>query len=119
MKPIFTSGGTKGPKYNEAKYPIPESTNLYGIVESLIAKEELALIFYKHGWSVRKSSWVDFEVECEWAELTIEGDNEILINGLLAPDMFEELFQFLEQQQLKFSLEFYVDNELLEERVKN
>ena len=39
----------------------------------------------QNDWTVRKSSWTDFEFGNSWTELTLEGDdNEPLLNGRVA-----------------------------------
>lgn len=62
-------------------------------------------MFESKGWSVRKSSWTDFEISTPWGELTIESDdNSPLINGAIDQAMFNALQQVLSSLGLKYSI---------------
>ena len=67
---------------DEGQYDIPDRNNMYGVIKGTVSKKKIATIFHELGWSVRKSSWTDFEIESQWAELTIEGDKEVLFIGI-------------------------------------
>ena len=108
----FTSNGTKGSKLNEESYNIPDETNFYGTLIGT-SKLNIATQFHGIGWSVRRCSWTDYEVECEWGELTIEGKNQTLLNGTIDEEMFEQLAKILNGMGLKFSLELYDMNQNL------
>lgn len=60
---------------------LPDTNNIYRVIAAAVSKHELAKQFQMEGWTVRKTAWADFEVLCEWSELYIEGENEILIYG--------------------------------------
>ena len=115
----FTSGGTNGSKLDEERYNIPGENNMYGVILGTNSKIEIATKFHEIGWSVRKSSWTDFEIESEWAELHIEGENEILFNGMLDESKFEELQNLLEKFGLKYSLELYDGEQELKRAISN
>ena len=57
------------------------ASNLFGELDTTWPKERVAGLFAPFGWEVRKCSWTDYEVYCDFAELVIEGENPILIHG--------------------------------------
>ncbi|MFY0602013.1 MAG: hypothetical protein JXR03_20230 [Cyclobacteriaceae bacterium] len=109
----FTSGGTKGFKLDEERFNIPDGHNIYGVIHGTDSKIEIATKFHELGWSVRKSSWTDFEMESEWAELHVEGENKILFKGMIDEDKFEELENLLDKFGFKYSLELYNEKDEL------
>ncbi|MEM9276788.1 MAG: hypothetical protein AAGA80_28195 [Cyanobacteria bacterium P01_F01_bin.143] len=115
----FTSGGTEGFRLDEERYNIPDGNNMYGVVNDTISKKQIATKFHELGWSVRKSSWTDFEIECQWAELHIEGENEILFNGILDETKFEELGDLMVKLGFKYSIELYDDEQKLLRTISN
>src|SRR5688572_2938793 len=95
-------------------YKIPDQNNLYGTISGIESKKALADMFGANGWAIRKSSWTDFEVRTDWAEITIESeDNNPLINGVIDPIMFDTLRQFLDSLSIGYSLELYNDQKTL------
>jgi hypothetical protein len=71
--------------------------NIYGILIGFNSIVELANIFSKLGWSVRKSSFSDFEIENERAQLElIDSEHQILVSGLIDFDYASELVEILE-----------------------
>jgi hypothetical protein len=98
---------------------IPNGTNMYGIIYSSSSKEEIAKKFGAHGWWVTKASWVDWEITNDFSDLIIEGDDEILIHGLVSPEHFRKLIEKMKEMELSFSLELYDDHKNLVEEIKN
>ena len=115
----FTSSGTKGFQLNEGLYNIPKANNMYGVLEGINSKLEITIKFYELGWSVRKSSWNDYEVETEWAKLCIEGEKGILINGLLDERKLDTLGFLLNGFGLTFSLELYCEDKEIKRTISN
>ena len=59
-----------------------ENPNVYGSFRG--KKIVIVKAFVKRGWSSRKCSWTDFEIENEWSELIVEGyEPDCLINGFV------------------------------------
>lgn len=98
---------------------LPESSNVFGIIYSNLAKEEIAKRFEKIGWRIGKSSWFDWEIMNDYSELIIEGDGEILIHGQLDPDFFYTLIDKMKEIELQFSLELYDENKKLLSEVRH
>ncbi|GAA0189042.1 hypothetical protein GCM10009122_48630 [Fulvivirga kasyanovii] len=115
----FTSGGTEGFKLNKKLYDIPEELNMYGTIEGINSKLELVSKFHQLGWSVRKSSWTDYEVENEWTELCIQGENEILLSGILDEQKFEELGDLLNSFGVKYNFELVDEFQILKRTISN
>jgi len=91
---------------------LPNETNLYGVIEFRnLTKEILANKFQERNWKLRKSSWVDFEVENEWSEIEIKGKNEILISGIIIQSKFEELVNTMNEMNINFEIELYNEKE--------
>ena len=61
----------------------PESNNFYARVPG-VTPETLAGEFRRAGWAVRKASWYEYEVSCEWAEMTFMPDDGVLVAGMVA-----------------------------------
>lgn len=80
----ITSGGTPGPRLDEAFHGL--DNNVHGRVFD-ISLDDLALLFARTGWRVRRSSWTDYEVEREWVELELELDSTgcVLFAGVIDP----------------------------------
>ncbi|WP_010179683.1 hypothetical protein [Aquimarina agarilytica] len=84
--------------------------NFYGLIFDKISKESLSIKFKQIGWHVRKSGFNSYEITSEWAELNIEGESEILLNGEVELKHFDKLEKLIISFNLKYSLELY-DNE--------
>ena len=67
------------------------------------------------GRKSRKCTWTAFEVECDWAEVVIEGEHPILIHGSVVniEENWRTIANFLKEHNLGFSLECYDENENL------
>jgi hypothetical protein len=89
-------------------YKTPSQNNLYGTIYTVESKRILSELFVVSGWSCRKSTWTDFEVKSDWAEIIIENeDKSPLVNGAIDPAMFDNFRFLLEFHKIKYSLELY------------
>ena len=62
---------------------IPELPNFFSSLHTALSKAQIAELYGVLGWRVRKSSWEDYQVECDWAELLIEASSPILMHGFV------------------------------------
>lgn len=70
--------------YQRADREMPNENNFYASFSN-ISKAKLKDLFEQNDWTIRKSSWTDFEFGNSWTELTLEGsDIEPLLNGKVA-----------------------------------
>ena len=88
---------------------IPNRANFFSILNTLLSKNQVAQLYLAIGWRVRKSTWVDYEIASDWAELTIEGESPILMDGAVAdlPTRAEELVAPLREAGVAFTAECY------------
>jgi hypothetical protein len=87
-------------------------SNLFGEIDTTLPKEQVARLSGPFGWEVRKSSWTDYEVRCDFAELVLDCDNPILIHGPVA-DLLANLpcvIEPLAAAGIAYSLECYNAN---------
>ncbi len=79
--------------------------NLYGMISNDISKKNLEDKFKKMGWKIRKSGFDEYE---------INGEKEILLNGEVLVDRFEDLEKELLNLKLSYKLAIYDnDNQLI------
>ncbi len=98
--------------YQRHDIEIPEGNNFYAYFENT-NKDKLKELFTQNGWTIRKSSWTDFEIENAWSEFSLEGDNEQpLLSGrvLFNSDYIALLNNLFDRLDCKYQYEFY-DNE--------
>jgi hypothetical protein len=88
---------------------LPNSANLFSALDTTLSKEQVANLYGAVGWRVRKCSYVDYEVACDWAELIIESESPILMHGLVAelPARAEDVLAPLRAAQVAFAAECY------------
>ena len=100
---------------------IPEFNNLYASLSTSHSKDWIASCFKNAGWAIRHCTWADYEVECDFAELVIEGDTEILLSGAVAS--FDAAVPFvatiLEENRVGYSIEYYDETGNLLRRITN
>jgi hypothetical protein len=87
-------------------------SNLFGELDTTLPKEQVARLFAPFGWTVRKSSWTDYMVRCDFAELVLDCDHPILIHGPVA-DLLANLPRIIEPLAaagVAYSLECYDEN---------
>ena len=107
--------------YQRADREIPEENNFYASFLN-ITKTNLKDLLKQNDWTIRKSSWTDFEFGNSWTELILEGsDNEPLLNGRVAFHndnviLLDKLFNSLGGQ---YTYEFYDKNKNLILEKKN
>ena len=96
--------------------PMPESLDddlPYRIYMSLwtdLTRAEIASVFSASGWSSRKCSWTDYEVELDdKAELVIESENPALVHGPLdtASEVVPAIRKILDDADIPYSFEVY------------
>ncbi|MFG1811883.1 hypothetical protein [Streptomyces sp. NPDC049040] len=87
------------------------NNNLCGALNDCRDAYAAANAFVRAGWSRRPSSWYGWEVETSWGQIEldpIEG-REVLLNGVIDPDRFDDLAGLLSRFGLRFALELYDD----------
>ena len=75
-----------------------------------LTRAEIAAVFSASGWSTRKCSWTDYEVEWEdRAELVIESEKPVLVHGPLAnaSEMVPAIRKILDGVHIPYSFEAY------------
>ncbi|MFD5658644.1 hypothetical protein [Streptomyces hirsutus] len=92
--------------------------NVCGVLRGCRDASGVAQHFVRAGWSSRSSSWHGYEVETGWCQLEVdpvEGP-DVLLNGVVDPQRFDELGGLLHRFGLRYSLELYEeDNTLVRE----
>jgi hypothetical protein len=88
---------------------IPEFDNFCSSIDTTLSRKEIADLYSAIGWRVRKCSWADYEVTCDWAELVIEAESPILMHGSVADlrNRAEELLAPLKAANVVYSAECY------------
>lgn len=83
--------------------------NVYGIVRGCRDASTVAECLVRAGWRSRSSSWHGYELEISWCQVEIDPieGSEVLLNGVVDPDCFDELGGLLHRSGLGFSLELY------------
>jgi hypothetical protein len=94
---------------------IPEGSNFFGSLVTSLSKGEIAQLYGAAGWTVRKCSWVDFEIRCAWAELIIDGDSPILLHGSVADVLVnaDRILEPLVKAGIAHTAECYGEDEVL------
>ncbi|WP_143662307.1 hypothetical protein [Streptomyces sp. Amel2xC10] len=89
--------------------------NVCGILRGFRDASAVAQHFVKAGWSSRSSSWHDYEVETSWCQLEVAPADgpDVLLNGVVDPQRFDELDGVLRRSGLRYSLELYKGDDLL------
>lgn len=110
----FSSGGRQGPRLNYDLFVLPESNNIYGaFINKHTSKQSLAESFYSYGWSVRKSSYEDFEIEYEWIQFEIVGEENVLFSGIIDVTKIENFNMTLKEIGIQCSFEVYNSDEIM------
>lgn len=110
----ITSGGTTGPELDTTFQD--RDNNAYGSVLGETTPQSLARMFVNDGWRARKSSWTEFEVEHEWAQLELfpyREDGGLTFAGFVDPVRVDELAALLRRFGLRGSIELYGDDQTL------
>lgn len=103
--------------YERADRKMPSKSNFYSVIKDK-TKEDINYIFQKQGWTIRKSSMTDFEIQNSWTELVLQSDNEsLLLHGLVAyhPDNVKIIRQLFDSMECAYKFEFYEDDKIVEQ----
>jgi hypothetical protein len=106
--------------YERTDRKMPSKSNFYSVIKDK-TKGDVNYIFQKQGWTIRKSSMTDFEIQNSWAELVLQSDGEcLLLHGLVAyhPDNVKIIRQLFESLKCAYKFEFY-DNDQIVEQTQN
>lgn len=106
---ISEDGRELAPEWVEA------GNNACGVLRGCRDASEVAQHFVRAGWRSRSSSWHGYEVETSWCQLEIDPIDgpDILLNGVVDPQRFDELGGVLQGLGLSYSLELYEGDETL------
>ena len=90
---------------------IPTTSNFFSTLSTSLTRRELAELYEKEGWRIRKYYRHDYEIYCDWAELVIESEGPVLMHGCVAglPLCLDELLAPLRRAGVKFQVEVYGD----------
>jgi hypothetical protein len=107
----ITSGGTPGPRLADELAVLGD--NVYGRLLDAPSAKVLAEMFVRAGWRARASSWTEYEVEHEWASLTLveRSPEERLFSGVVDPARVAELGALLGGLGLRYSIELWSDDQ--------
>lgn len=105
--------------YERADRKMPVKPNFYSVIIGK-TKEEINHIFQKHGWTIRKSSMTDFELQNSWTKLVLESesDNEdLLLHGFVAyhHGNIKIIRQLLDSLECAYKFELYDNNQIVEQ----
>jgi hypothetical protein len=83
--------------------------NVSGIVRGCRDASTVADRFVRAGWRSRSSSWHGYELETAWSQVEIDPieSSEVLLNGVVDPERYDELGALLHRSGFDFSLELY------------
>lgn len=83
--------------------------NACGVLRGCRDASVVARHFVRTGWSSRSSSWHGYEVETSWCRLEVEPIEgpDVLLNGVVDPQRFDELGGVLHRLGVSYSLELY------------
>ena len=102
--------------YERADREMPSKSNFYSVIKDS-TKEDVNYLFQDHGWTIRKSSMTDFELQNSWTELVLENNNEeLLLHGLVAyhPDNVKFIRQLFDSLKCAYKFEFYKNDQIVE-----
>lgn len=87
---------------------IPEGSNFYAQLRTKMSAQDVAELYSKAGWSIRKCGWTEFEVTIANAELVI-GASPVIIHGTVANvvDNLAIITRPLTDNGVEFSSECY------------
>lgn len=103
--------------YERADRKMPSKSNFYSVIKDK-TKEDVNCIFQKRGWTIRKSSMTDFEIQNSWTELVLQSDKEsLLLHGLVAyhPDNVKIIGQLFASLNCDYKFEFYDNDKIVEQ----
>ncbi len=103
--------------YERADRKMPTKSNFYSVIKDK-TKEDVNYIFQKQGWTIRKSSMTDFEIQNSWTELVLQSDKEsLLLHGLVAyhPDNVKIIRKIFDSLRCAYKIEFYGNDQIVEQ----
>ncbi len=106
--------------YERSDRIMPSKSNFYSVIKDK-TKEDVNYIFQKQGWTIRRSSMTDFEIQNSWTELVLQSNNEsLLLHGLVAyhPDNVKVIRLIFGSLNCGYKIEFY-DNDQIVEHTQN
>ncbi|MFK4868495.1 hypothetical protein ACI3K4_25140 [Streptomyces sp. CSMPJR101] len=88
------------------------ANNVVGILHGCKDASPIAERFARAGWNSTSSSWHGYEVETAWCRVQLDpvDDPDVLLNGVIAPERFNNLAALLAHFGLRHSLELYDEN---------
>ncbi|MER7939309.1 hypothetical protein ACIQ64_02180 [Streptomyces sp. NPDC094473] len=107
----FTPGGTGGARLDDAALAqAGRGNNLWGSLAGTAGARRAAEVFHAAGWSVRRSSWTEFEVESAFAEFELMPSHPVVFSGFVDPDRITALLAALQEMGMPFTVEFEDDD---------
>ncbi|MFB7617335.1 hypothetical protein [Kitasatospora sp. NPDC056181] len=103
----FTSGGTVGPRFDQAGYDLGLGNNVYGFLPSAAGAPDVARAFRGAGWRVRRSGWTEYEVEHTYAQLELRPDTPLRFGGAVVPGRIGDLLSAFSALGLAHVVELY------------
>ncbi|MGX1492578.1 hypothetical protein [Streptomyces tendae] len=87
------------------------ANNVVGILHGCRDASPIAERFVRAGWNSTSSSWHGYEVETAWCRVELDPVDgpDVLLNGVIAPERFNNLAALLTHFGLRHSLELYDD----------
>jgi hypothetical protein len=84
---------------------IPDKPNFFSTIGAGFDRPQIADLYRKAGWRVRKCGWTDFKLESDWAEIILEGESPVLLHGSVSdlPSRAEELLAPLTANGVTFA----------------
>lgn len=95
---------------------LPDSSNFFATIFTEKSKAEIAQLYKSAGWKLRKCTFTDFEISQDWASIVIDGNDNILMHGVVADveERVAKLMTPLQQHAIAYCAEFYDVDENLE-----
>ena len=95
---------------------LSDGSNFFATIFTEKSKEKISQVYESEGWKVRKSSFTDFEISQDWASITIAGNQEILMHGIVV-EVENRAFKItapLIHHKISHKVEFYDADDNLE-----
>ncbi|MCZ4120314.1 hypothetical protein [Streptomyces sp. H39-S7] len=103
----FTSGGAPGPRLDQQAIAAQDlGNNVCGFLTSAKDAQHAADTFRAGGWSVRASSWDEFEVEHTFARLELLPIAPVTFSGFVDPARIDTLLTALTSLGLSWTVEY-------------
>ncbi|MGW6404827.1 hypothetical protein [Streptomyces sp. NPDC055134] len=99
---------------------IDVDNNVSGVAQGCRDASPVAAAFVRANWSSRSSSWDGYEVETSWGQLELDPieEREVLLNGVIDPQRFDDLAGLLRGFGLRFTLELCDDTGVLVREIR-